>query len=137
MTVLKHLSPVGDGSVFPFTLEGPGPDQTFDLANGEHETFTLDPGTYVIREALPEDWELLLIRCNPIYYVVGPVASAALRVELEPGESLTCIFTNHNSLIPPPHPPSLVEAPALSPTALSILFMALAAAGGLLLRSSI
>lgn len=137
LTVLKLVSPVSDGTVFPFTLDGSGTEESFDLAAGESETFALEPGTYVVRESVPENWELVLIRCG-IFYEVGPVASGALEIELEPGDSETCLFTNNLVGVPPPHPPpGPVGAPALSPTAVSLLMMALAAAGAVLLRKAI
>jgi hypothetical protein len=138
LTVRKAAGPGAGGLTFSFTLEGGGGDQAFELRRDEHETFLVDPGSYVIREQLVEDWDLALIRCGTLYYDVGPVASGALEVELGPGQSLSCEFFNHNPEIPPPHPPEPpIEAPMLSPTALSVLLMALAIAGGFLLRKVI
>ena len=136
LTILKLVWPVDDGTVFPFTLEGPGPEQDFELGGGDFLNFSLEPGTYIVRELVPEDWELLVIRCGVIFEE-GPVASGALQIELDPGESVTCRFENNMIGVPPPPPPGAVDVPTLSPTAVSIFFMALAIAGGLLLRKAI
>jgi hypothetical protein len=136
LTVLKLVYPVNDATVFSFTLEGSGPDLTFELMGGESEILTVDPGTYILRETVPEDWELGLIRCG-LTFAAGPVASGALQIEIPPAESVTCRFLNVMPGIPVPPPPGLMDVPVLSPTAVSILCMALATAGGLLLRKAI
>lgn len=135
LEVLKLTHPFPRADLFQFTLEGPGGDQSFDLQDGESEVFDLDPGVYTITETVPEDWTLGLIRCGLIFEL-GPVASGAIRLELDPGESVICRFENDRVGAPPAPPPGATEIPVLSPQGLSILLMILAAAGGFLLRRS-
>jgi hypothetical protein len=134
LTILKLVPPPVDGTIFPFTIEGPNGDQTFDLLGDDSHQLTLEPGTYVIREDIPEGWELSLVRCSEIYQV-GPVASGALRLALEPGASEACRFHNSRLDPTPPGPPGAPDIPALSPTALSIFLMVLSIAGGMILRN--
>lgn len=136
LTVLKLVSPISDGTVFPFSLEGPGPDELFELGGGESETFPLDPGTYIVRETIPEGWELLQIRCG-LLIVPGPVASGAVEIALEPGEELTCRFENNMVDVLPTPPPSILEIPMLSPTGLSLLMIAFVVAARILLRRAV
>lgn len=137
LEVLKLTFPLSDATVFSFGLEGPGTNEVFDLQDGQAETFLLSAGTYTITETVPEDWVLGQIRCGTIFEL-GPVASGAIRIELEPSESVTCRFENDMvDVPPPPPPPGGVAIPTLSPTAISLLFMALAASGALLLRKSL
>jgi len=133
LSVLKLVGPIPDTRSFSFTLEGPSGDIPFSLSGGHFRDFHLEPGTYVVREDVPEDWDLLLIRCGSLTEV-GPVASGALRFELKPGESVLCRFLNSNPSVPPVPPPGSTAVPALSPTALSLLMMALAVGGALILR---
>ena len=133
LSVLKEVSPVTDDTVFPFTIEGDGGDINFDLLGGEFEEFTLEPGTYVVRETVPEEWELSLIRCGDLFEV-GPVASGALQIALGPGDSVLCQFENTMIGVPPPPPPPALSIPALSPTGLAVSFILIAALGTFALR---
>jgi hypothetical protein len=133
MTVRKATStPVA--TQFAFELEGPGVLEEFLLTGGELVTFEeLPAGSYVVSETVPEDWELSAISCG-VFFAPGPVASGSLEVELGAGEDMLCEFFNTSLTIPPTVPPEEpVHVPTLSPTALSVLFMALAAAGGALI----
>jgi len=135
LSVLKQVAPIPHTRSFSFTLEGPSGDVPFSLVGGHSREFHLEPGTYVVREDVPEDWELLAIRCGSLIEV-GPVASGALRFQLGPGEAVLCRFLNSNPSVPPPPPPppGASPVPDLSPTALSLLMMALAVGGALILR---
>jgi hypothetical protein len=137
LIVSKDVYPTVDATVFSFTIEGALGEQPFNLLGGENRQFTLEPGTYTIREEVPEDWELYLIRCGTDVYEVGPVASGAVRLALEPGDTTRCRFSNSWGDLPPVPPPGPTDVPSLSPAALSILMMALSLAGAFLLRKSL
>lgn len=107
--------------------------EEFDLQSGELETFDdLPAGTYTVTEMVTHDWEVSAIACG-IFFAPGPVASGALQFDLGDGEDLLCQFFN-TSLAIPPTPPPVTTVPTLSPTALALLFMALAGTGTLLIH---
>jgi hypothetical protein len=56
LRVLKRAYPSLDGTVFSFTLDGPSGTQAFGLLADQSRQFTLEPGTYTLREDVPEDW---------------------------------------------------------------------------------
>lgn len=139
LTVLKQTPPYPDYTVFSFTIEGDDGVVPFSLQSGQSQQLTLDPGTYTVREDLPENWVLALARCGTSLYQVGPIASGAVRLALGPGDDVTCRFLNTNDQLPLPQPPggAPTEIPVLSPTGLSVLLMALSLGGAFLLRKTL
>jgi hypothetical protein len=86
----KVTDPAGDPQVFDFGLTG-GPDgvsQGFGLtdATAPHGSGSIKPGTYSVTETVPSGWDLTSATCDD-----GSDPSA---IGLEPGESITCTFTN-------------------------------------------
>ena len=83
--------PGGDPQSFPFTLQG-GPDavdQGFTLAHASalHDSGTLRPGTYnVLQGSVGDAWDLTSAVCSD--------GSSPAAVSLQPGETVTCTFTN-------------------------------------------
>lgn len=136
LVVLKRVPIPLDGTIFPFTIEGDDGVVPFSLRANELQEFTLQPGTYTVREAIPEGWVLELARCGSLYQV-GPIASGAVRFALAPGETVLCQFHNRNPEYPPVPAPAIAEVPTLSPTAMSVLFLTLSMAGTLLLRRAL
>jgi len=91
--VYQVTNPGADPQLFGFTLAG-GPavdplDQTFDLSDGSapHDTGLIRSGTYAIGQldSGPE-WDLTSATCDD--------GSSPSSVDLTPGETVTCTFTN-------------------------------------------
>jgi plastocyanin len=97
----KVTDPAGDPQEFDFSLTG-GPDginQTFQLADATtpHNSGTVKPGTYQAAETtVPEGWDLTSATC--VDEVGTSIPSA---INLAPGETVTCTFTNtaHGNII--------------------------------------
>jgi hypothetical protein len=85
IVITKQTSPDGSGQSFTFTRSY-GSNVT--LADGQsHDSgFTLAPGTYSVQENVPAGWQLTGTACND--------GSAPGSIDLSPGESVTCTFTN-------------------------------------------
>ena len=83
--------PSGDPQSFSFTLGG-GPDavsQSFSLtdAAAKYDSGNLRPGTFAVAQGvLPAEWDLTSAVCSD--------GSAPGSVALDPGETVTCTFTN-------------------------------------------
>ena len=92
--VEKQTSP--DGATGDFTFTG---DAAGSLSDGEQIVVDdLVPGTYTSTEGDPgEDWNLGSITCDDAQSATpssGDVADATATFELDPGETVTCVFTN-------------------------------------------
>ncbi len=89
--VLEAVAPAGDPQPFTFQLGG-GPDaasQGFSLRGGEpaHDSGSLRPGVYsLVQESAGAAWDLTSASCDD----GSPVGA----VNLDPGETVTCTFTN-------------------------------------------
>jgi hypothetical protein len=82
--------PAGDPQSFEFDLTG-GPDgiaQSFALtdAAAPHDSGTQQPGSYDVTQTLPAGWDLTSATCSD--------GSTPAAVALDPGETVTCTFTN-------------------------------------------
>jgi hypothetical protein len=83
--------PANDPQSFAFTLAG-GPDaiaQSFSLtdAAAKYDSGLVRPGTFAAAQgALPADWDLTSVSCSD--------GSAAGSIVLDPGETVTCTYTN-------------------------------------------
>ena len=55
--------------------------------------FDLSPGTYTIQEVVPTAWDLIDITCDD-KNSSGDLSAATATFRVEPGETITCIFTN-------------------------------------------
>ena len=92
----KKTAPAG-GTGFGFTdnIEAPN---AFTLNDGQNKTFLdVAPGSYVVTEDPPQDSFLSGLRCddgasqNPS---TVDLAAREANIELDPGETVTCTFTN-------------------------------------------
>ncbi len=97
ITLVKQAD-VDDGYEFEFDAIGSemwGVNRFF-LQNGDSRTFTeFAPGTYSVREILPEFWELTDITCNdPDDETTYDLANDRVDIDLDSGENITCTFTN-------------------------------------------
>ena len=92
--VEKQTSPDGATGDFAFTGDAAG-----TLSDGEQIVVgSLVPGTYASTEAAPgEDWNLGAISCDDGQSAgasSGDVVTRTATFELDPGETVTCVFTN-------------------------------------------
>ncbi len=60
---------------------------------GQLEEDNLVPGKYTVRERVPAGWELSSIRCDD-NNSSGSVGTGTTTINLEPGETVTCTYTN-------------------------------------------
>ena len=86
--VEKHTRGGPDGS---FTFTGDVAGSIGDGGNLEEED--LVPGKYTVRERIPTGWELSSIRCDDDNSS-GSTGTGTTTINLEPGETVTCTYTN-------------------------------------------
>ncbi len=80
-----------DGSEQSFGFDASYDEGGFSLTDGQqNDSGALAPGTYTVDEIVPTGWDLTSIVCDDENS--GPDGS--LYVSLEPGETVTCVFTN-------------------------------------------
>ncbi len=87
----KKTVPSGDQTSFEFTTTGEGYD-AFELADESlPNSQSLTPNTtYSVVETVPDGWDLTSVVCESS---IGDVETAAA-IELDPGEVVTCTFTD-------------------------------------------
>ena len=99
--IVKATSPDG-GTGFTFTDNVPGSAGTFALGDGDVQTFTSVPsGTYTITENAIAGWSLTDVSCDDDGDSTGDPFARAATVRLQGGESVTCTFTNLQSVTAP------------------------------------
>ncbi len=83
----KTTVPAGDSQLFTFTPSYDG-GSTFQLADATapHGSSALVPGTYSVSEGTVAGWDLTGTECSD--------GSAVNAISLQPGEIVTCTFTN-------------------------------------------
>jgi hypothetical protein len=85
--VEKQTLPDGSPGLFDFTIEG----TTFDLSDGETETFQFAPATVAdITETVPEGWALTDVACDTTETAI----EAGVTVTTIAGATVSCVFTN-------------------------------------------
>jgi hypothetical protein len=96
--IRKVTSPAG-GSGFPFTQTMTA--GSFTLADGGEQVFSNVPaGTYTVTEGTVTGWSLTDVTCGDGDSTGNPIARTAT-VRLQAGESVTCTFTNLQSVASP------------------------------------
>ncbi len=107
---------------FDFTFAG----SPFTVSDGESQTFdNLVPGTYIVEESVPAGWTLTDLTCDDATADTSTSDGQAV-VDLDPGEVVTCTYTN--TFVPTPEKPQ----PPLPVTGASSLGLMLAAAAALI-----
>jgi hypothetical protein len=95
ITVVKEANPV-DGTSFVFETTPNVSGGRFALVDGQSRTFAgLATGTYSVTELRLDDWDVDEIHCSgggPD--TQGEQGGRTARVELDPGETVTCTFFN-------------------------------------------
>ena len=89
----KVTDPAGDTAEFDFNAswdEGDSPDFSLTDTAEPNNSGDLDPGTYSVAELAEDGWDLTSTTC------VSSIddAETADNIELDPGETVTCTFTN-------------------------------------------
>jgi hypothetical protein len=85
--VVEKVVASGDTSLgFDFAVAEA--DWQFELADGESDMMTVDPGTYTIEETLPDNTWTTSVSCD------GAANVNPATVTVEAGETVTCTFTN-------------------------------------------
>ncbi len=92
LTITKQTSPAGATQEFGFSASAPLSPSTFNLQDGQSQTFTdLAPGTVTIEEStIPDGWELDGISCNVPVVRTG----AQIEVTLDYADKGECVYTN-------------------------------------------
>lgn len=98
--ILKNAVP-DSAQAFSFTGDLGSFSLTDDGVTPAIETFALiEPGQYDVTETVPAGWTLGSIVCDdPDAESTGDVATATASIELDPGETVSCLFVNEQ--IPP------------------------------------
>ena len=92
VTIVKQAVPQVSGQAFAFG----GGLGAFSLTGGQSRTVSeLEPGSYDVTETLPEGWKLSRITCvDPDGGSTVNLATSTARVDVDPGEHVTCTFLN-------------------------------------------
>jgi hypothetical protein len=119
IVVDKVTIPAGSPQSFDFTLAGTGVGQAFALTDTAmpYDSGSLLPtsenGTYNVSETLPPNWYTASATCDD--------GSEPANIDLAPGETVTCTFTNAQL--------ELVPVPVNNPLALLLMVLGLLATG--------
>ncbi len=103
--VIKKKVTSGPNGDFTF-LDNIATPATFDLSDGGEQRFdNVLPGTYTVQEtALPAGSALTAIECTDSDTQGRPSGSdlnaATALIHLDPGETVECLFTNENNVVP-------------------------------------
>ena len=98
VTIIKNT--IGDNGTFTFESEDlPFTGGEMDItttANTGSETFSnIQPGIYDIEEIVPTGWDLTGLSCiDPDQGSTVDLNTESAVIDLDPGESITCTFTN-------------------------------------------
>ena len=88
ITIEKQTLPDGDAQTFSFAGDVSG-----TLGDGDDETESVAPGSYTSTETVPDGWDLTDITCDD-GDSSGDTATGEASFEVDPGEDVTCVFTN-------------------------------------------
>ena len=114
----KETVPNGDPATFAFSGEF-----NVTLGDGGHAAHDVAPGTYSVSEAVPAGWTPS-VSCTDSEIANSFGSGSTATFVVEPGELVTCVFTNTKipptTTTPPPtttEPPTTTsEPPTVSPT---------------------
>ncbi|MDO8689005.1 MAG: hypothetical protein Q7R39_03175, partial [Dehalococcoidia bacterium] len=97
----KVTIPAGDPTVFQFTTSYPPGSFSLTDAALPNDSGLLTPATYAVSENTPPiGWTLASATCSD----GSPVGA----IVLDPGETVTCRFTNRKTDVPPPPPATYI-----------------------------
>jgi len=95
--VEKATDPEGSDQSFTFTGDANGTIRDTSTWNERIVVDDLVPGTYTSTEIVPPTWDLTDISCDDGASATassGDLGTATATFELDPGETVTCVFTN-------------------------------------------
>jgi len=94
ITIIKNT--VGANGTFQYVSGALGDFGITTVANTGSQSFTgLSPGAYDVAEIIPAGWNLTDLVCaDPNGNSVIDVAAGTVTINLDPGESISCTFTN-------------------------------------------
>ena len=100
ITIAKETNPDGDPQSFEFD---PSYGPTFSLSDGgTNPSGNLDPDSYTVTETVTDPWQLDSILCTDLDGgSSGDTGTATATIDLDPGEAVTCTFTNSFAPTPP------------------------------------
>jgi uncharacterized cupredoxin-like copper-binding protein len=95
ITIEKQTEPADTGEpLTSFGFSGDAPLGDFELEDGGTKTVTdVSPGSYGVTEADEPGYELSAISCSDADST-GSLAERRATIEVDPGESVSCVFTN-------------------------------------------
>jgi hypothetical protein len=109
--IVKRTTPAGSIERFGFHPSADLAPADFQLADGETSTFRPKPGTYTVEELDTPGWKVERIVCDDAN---SAGSSRTATIVVDPGETVTCTFSNENAPAIQP-PPAVPPAPALPP----------------------
>ena len=117
ITVKKVTIPAGSPTEFPFASES---FDSFSLKDQGTQSFTVAPGSYAISEVQKNAWTLQSIECTDAAQAAeqasqGDVAGRTATFNVQPGEDVTCTFTNKQDELPGKVTPSSQPGSGVSP----------------------
>jgi uncharacterized repeat protein (TIGR01451 family) len=88
IVTVKETDPDGSPQSFGFAASWDGGDEPdFSLTDGQsNDSGLLEPGTYAVEELTPYGWDLTAVSCDD--------GSDNDEIDLDPGETVTCTFSN-------------------------------------------
>jgi hypothetical protein len=95
--VEKATDPEGSDQSFTFTGDASGSIRDTSTFDERIVVDNLEPGTYTSTETVPATWDLTAIQCDDGASLTpssGDVGTATATFKLDPGETVTCTFTN-------------------------------------------
>jgi hypothetical protein len=80
------------GGLGNFRLDDANP--TDGDAYGVSKSFTVQPGTYAVKEQIPKTWYLAAINCSPAGGATVNLATGSVTLNVAAGANVTCTFVN-------------------------------------------
>jgi hypothetical protein len=99
--IVKQTEPAGSAQRFSFHPSADLAQADFDLADGESVEFRPRPGTYTVAEAAAKGWKVDFVVCDDAN---STASGSTATIVVDPGETVTCTFTNAEDL-----PPVVIE----------------------------
>jgi hypothetical protein len=98
LTIVKEVVGNGPGQTFSFTGSGPDGAVAFGLQGGQQSPVFTKAGSYTIKEAAHAGWTLAKLSCTGDFGGGDSAANGEVKIKLDPGENITCTFTNEAQL---------------------------------------
>lgn len=114
-SIVVELDADGAGSTdFYFKVDG----NEFDLEDGEEHAVDVAAGSFLIEQEPRDGWVLVEVDCGSADTQDGDVSDYDIRVNVEDGDELRCIFTNIEEEPEPTPTPEPTNTPSVTATAI-------------------